>query len=388
VSNKNSPSPSQRGAKLKDGDIMPKKAAQPAGKKTRQKNGTGTFKHRKDGTVEYRVYMGIGSDGKPWRPSFYGKTEKDALQVYKDWVKNSGNVPIEKVKTVGEWAVKWLEIYKKNNVAYSTYRNYKMYVEKYIKPLIGALRFEQVRPAHIEQLFNKLRDDMSQSARRHINIALNGIFKTAIENHFCKENPVKSMPMPQTDPEEIKVFSPEQVKLIMEKAPAHPNGIYVLLPLYTGMRIGEIAALMRTSVDFGNEQIMIRAAMTRAEAGGYEEGKTKSRKARVTPIPEELKATLQKLPTSGLYVLCGKDGAPLTIHQYEYRYKKFFTDTGIEYLSPHKCRHTYATYLLRGGADLRAVQILLGHLHVATTEIYTHVNTDDLKSNVKKLNYK
>jgi site-specific recombinase XerD len=353
----------------------------------RQSNGAGTYISRKDGTVEYRISNGIGTGGNPRTKSFYGKNKKAAREKYEAWKAESGNVQIEKVKTVGEWADKWLAIYKKNNVAYSTYRNYKMYVENHITPRIGSLRFEQVRPAHIEQLFNDLPKDMSQSARRHINITLNGIFKTAIENHFCKENPVKPMPMPQTDPEEIKVFSHEQVKLIMEKAPAHPNGIYVLLPLYTGMRIGEIAALMRTSVDFGNEQIMIRAAMTRAEAGGYEEGKTKSRKARVAPIPEELKAALQKLPTSGLYVLCGKGGAPLTIHQYEYRYKKFFKDTGIEYLSPHKCRHTYATYLLRGGADLRVVQILLGHSHVATTEIYTHVNTDDLKNNVMKLGY-
>ena len=50
----------------------------------RQKNGTGTFKKRKhkDGTeyVEYRVYLGLGADGKPWRPSFYGRTEKEAVK--------------------------------------------------------------------------------------------------------------------------------------------------------------------------------------------------------------------------------------------------------------------------------------------------------------------
>jgi site-specific recombinase XerD len=358
--------------------------------KTRQKNGTGSFCHRKDGTVEYRVYLGVGADGKPWRPSFYGKDEKAALQAYKAWVKDSGNTPIEKVKTVGEWADKWLDLYKKNGsnkVAYSTYRNYKLYVEKYVKPNIGKLKFEQVRPAHIEQLYTKLPKDMSYSAKRHINIALNGIFKTAIENHFCRENPIKPMPMPKADSNAIKVFTPVQVEKIIKAAQEHPLGAYVLFPLYTGMRVSEILALKWPSVDFENDEIVIQSAMTRAEDGGFEEGETKSRKKRVVPISSEFKAILQQLPVNGLYVFSDDGSAPLTLHQYEYRYAKFFKDAGIAYLSPHKCRHTYATYLLRGGADLRVIQTLLGHSKVTVTEIYTEVDVDDLKNNIAKLGY-
>lgn len=355
--------------------------------KGRQKNGTGSFRRRKDGLVEYRVYLGIGQDGKPWRPSFYGKDEKEALQAYKDWLKGSGNTPIEKVKTVGEWADKWLELYKKDGrdkVAYSTYRNYKMYVENHIKPHIGKLKFEQVRPAHIEQLFAKLPKDMSYSARRHINIALNGIFKTAVENHFCKENPVRPMPMPKADSASIKVFTPEQVKKIIEEAKHNEYGIYVLFPLYTGMRIGEITALMWSSIR--EDEIIVSSAMTRSEEGGYEEGPTKNRKQRVIPISPEFRKVLDNIPVTGLYVF-SENGIPLTPHQYEKRYRKFFTQTGIEYLSPHKCRHTYATYLLRGGADLRVIQTLLGHSKIGVTEIYTEVNVDDLKKNITKLGY-
>jgi len=51
------------------------------GRKTRQKNGTGSFYHRKDGSVEYRVYLGKGLDGKPWRPSFYGSDETEPITI-------------------------------------------------------------------------------------------------------------------------------------------------------------------------------------------------------------------------------------------------------------------------------------------------------------------
>lgn len=352
----------------------------------RQKNGTGSFYHRKDGTVQYRVYLGTGADGKPFRPSFYGKDEKEALQAYKAWEKNSGNTPIERVKTVGDWADKWLELYKKDKVAYSTYRNYKMYVENHIKPKLGKLKFESVRPAHIEQFYTRLPKDMSYSARRHINIALSGIFNTAVENRLCSENPVKPMKMPIRDPEAVKAFTVSQVDQIIKSAAGHKYGMYVLFPLYTGMRISEITALLWSSIDFDNMQITIKSAMTRAEDGGYEVGETKSRKIRIVPISEKFKAMLESMPKTGLYVFSDK-GKPLTLHQYEWRYQTFFRETGNFFLSPHKCRHTYATYLLRGGADLRVIQSLLGHSTVGVTEIYTHVNVDDLKNNIAKLGY-
>lgn len=353
----------------------------------RQKNGTGSFYKRKDGTVQYRVYLGVGADGKALRPSFYGKNEKEALQAYKDWEKGSGATPIEKVSTIGQWADKWLEVYKKDTVAYSTYRNYKMYVDNHIKPKLGKLKFANVRPAHVQSFFNGL-TDMSESARRHINIALDGIFTTAIENRLCEHNPIKPMPMPQTDPNEIKVFTPDQLKKILSSAAKHPLGVYVLLPLYTGMRVSELTALLWSNVDLHNEQIVVRAAMTRAEDGGYEEGKTKSRKTRIVAIHKKIKPVLEVLPRNGLYVLSEKPDAPLTLHQFESRYQKFFKESGLQfYLSPHKCRHTYATYLIKGGADLRAVQSILGHSAVTTTEIYTHVDAKDVKNNVKKLKY-
>lgn len=72
-------------------------------------------------------------------------------------------------------------------------------------------------------------------------------------------------------------------------------------------------------------------------------------------------------------------GQRITPRKLETRYKKFFRETGLPYLSPHKCRHTYATYLLKGGADLRAVQELLGNSKVQVMEIYTHVDTGDIK---------
>ena len=120
----------------------------------------------------------------------------------------------------------------------------------------------------------------------------------------------------------------------------------------------------------------------------------KGKKERLVPIGAPALAAIQNYwnklaqpPSSDLAVFMANIGklTPMYPRLVQLRLKRYLETAGLDpRLTPHKLRHSYATHLLDAGADLRSVQELLGHAHLVTTQVYTHLTTDRLKKTYDK----
>ncbi len=141
-----------------------------------------------------------------------------------------------------------------------------------------------------------------------------------------------------------------------------------------GLRVSELCGLRVEDVDFNEQLVRVLG---------------KGKKERLVPIGQPALVAIQKYweallePPMGAQPVFRADthrAAPLNRLQLARRLKNYLAVAGLDpALTPHKLRHSYATHILDAGADLRSVQELLGHAHLITTQVYTHVTTERLK---------
>lgn len=354
-------------------------------KKSRTANGSGSFQRTKSGGWRLRCSIRM-DNGVTIRKSFSGKTQAECNRAYKAYLDSLQHpeTSVQTSKTLAEWGDIWLET-KKSSVVYGTWKNYEIYWVNHIRPALGDNHLDKLLPIQIEQ-FLASKKTYSPATQRAIVIVLKQIYKSAILNDKCTKNPMDRIePIKNVRPN-IEIFTPDEISAIMQAAETMPFGTAVACLLYTGMRIGEINGLMWSDIDGDLLHIRRTIARTDEHTWGIKDC-PKSGKERTVAISPRLLNLLQQLPHTSLYVFPAPDGTYMNNDNFKWRYRKFLRDAGITYRSPHKCRHTYATYLLRGGADLRTVQAALGHYDPSVTQIYTHVDETDQRRAVQMLPY-
>ena len=211
-------------------------------------------------------------------------------------------------------------------------------------------------------------------------VAVRGFFGWLAQEGTIEDNPAARLEPPKVWNTLPKVLDGLDVERLLE-APdrADPRGARdaaMLEVLYaTGLRVSELVGL--------------RLRDLRLDAG-YLSCVGKGSKERVVPLGAEANAALAAYLASARETLLagkrsdsvfvGRAGAPLTRQAFWKLIKAHGRRAGIRAsLSPHVVRHSFATHLLENGADLRVVQMLLGHADISTTQIYTHVNRERLK---------
>jgi integrase/recombinase XerC len=211
--------------------------------------------------------------------------------------------------------------------------------------------------------------------------ALRSFFKFLYREGHIKANPITAVSTPKLDKYLPTFLDVDKViKLLTSPDEGTLDGLRdkaILETLYsTGIRVSELVRLDSDDIDF---------------IGGVVKVFGKGAKERMVPIGETALSAVRKyLDKRGPLRSEGKDrdavfvnkfGTRLTDRSIRRMLDKYIRKCSIqEKISPHSLRHSFATHLLDRGADLRSVQELLGHVNLSTTQIYTHVTTERLKS--------
>jgi integrase/recombinase XerC len=222
--------------------------------------------------------------------------------------------------------------------------------------------------------------------------ALRAFYKFLIRHGEVAASPIKNLSLPKLEKRLPKFLTVQQMKDLLDaplkllpppnaKGKRAANSILachrdraILETIYaSGLRISELCGLQAGDLDWRELWVRVRG---------------KGKKERLVPIGEPalkaIEAYWQQLPArpaeSAPVFWTGSQAAPLSPRVLQLRLKKYLAWAGLDpNLTPHKLRHSYATHLLDAGADLRSVQELLGHAHLVTTQVYTHLTTERLK---------
>jgi integrase/recombinase XerC len=222
--------------------------------------------------------------------------------------------------------------------------------------------------------------------------AVRSFYKYLHRNELVDTNPARAVGAPKLDKYLPGYLDRAQIDLLFSMAELRAaDGKFVdvrnlaILELFysTGMRLSELQTLSRGELDMVSQQVKVRG---------------KGRKQRIIPVGDHALRALRQYETTRdellralgpkvdrLAVFVGRNGKRIGVRGIQKTVTKFLAQIDENAgLSVHSLRHTFATHLLDAGADLRAVQELLGHASISTTQIYTHTSVERLKQVYQK----
>lgn len=258
--------------------------------------------------------------------------------------------------------------------------------ERDLQKLLTYLDGEKIKPENVEledlQHFAASLHDIGVTARSQCRI-LSGIrsfYKFLVTDGYIQDDPTELLESPQLGDHLPEVLSVEEIDMIesaidLSKWEGHRNKAIIEVLFSCGLRVSELTNLKLSNLYLDEEYVRVEG---------------KGRKERLVPISQkaikELGYWFEDRRLMNIkkgeedYVFLNRRGAHLTRTMILIMVKKYAEEAGIKKtISPHTFRHSFATALLEGGADLRVIQAMLGHESIGTTEIYTHIDTHTLR---------
>ena len=297
----------------------------------------------------------------------------------------------------------------------SSFANLQRLFRDHIQPQIGKVQINDITNRELQKFYNSLVTEKCKNSDKTLSVGvikdIVGLAKIilyfAMEEGEMQERRYKLRSpygMRRNENGQDEYLSEEYYKKILTecaniqsacKKRAKPK-IFVLLALTTGMRNGEICGLQWQDINFSDNTLSVKRTVQRIEtidgAGYVNIGEPKSAKSERTVImPDITSNTLKKYKTmlniqnDNYYVLGSeRPTEPRTMRE---SYRRLLKYLQIPYIRPHALRHTFATYMIGNGGDVKTTSMLLGHANTAITlDTYTHVTKKQKEKTFHKIN--
>ena len=249
---------------------------------------------------------------------------------------------------------------------------------------LGKKKLDQVEDVEKHHLLSWMvslsRSDLRAKSQLRALVAARQFFRFLRKEKIVVTNPTQDIDLPKPIKSLPSFLEVDEVEKLLEmQSEKTPKGIRdhaMITVLYaTGLRVSELVNLPCEGVDLERGYILTEG---------------KGRKERVIPLGGRASEALEHYMESARqhylkaqaseFLFLRQGGKPMTRQGFWKLLKQYARLSGIQKeISPHKLRHSFATHLVERGADLRAVQAMLGHADLSTTEIYTHVNQARLR---------
>jgi site-specific recombinase XerD len=210
--------------------------------------------------------------------------------------------------------------------------------------------------------------------------ASRGLHSHLVRSGDATDNPADLLPTPKRDSKLPRVLGPDQVAALLDRIPARTplearDRALFEIAYSCGLRADELVKLDAADLDFESETVRVTG---------------KGNKTRVLPMGEPAQRALRRYLETARPTLAAREVEPalflskrgrrLSSSDVRRRLAKWVREAAVAArVSPHTLRHSFATHMLEGGADLRSIQELLGHSSVSTTQIYTRVEPSRLR---------
>lgn len=305
--------------------------------------------------------------------------------------------------TVERWAKEWLKTYKIGTVSDKWYDHMDNIIRNVIVPNIGDIRLKDVKPMHIQAMYNS-QLDMSDSHQKKVQLVTRQIFDSALENDLINKDPARRVKIAtRSDKGGYRAITDKERSLTLATAEKHPDiGLFFLIMLYCGCRPQEASRL--TMRDYDAEKRVLTIRQARKSDGST--GSPKSASGyREIPVPDALAVYLDKLnKNADELIITSQEGQPLTDTSQRRMWKKFKRQMEIENgaklfrrevveptlpddLVPYCYRHTYCTDLQDAGVPVTVAKVLMGHSSIKmTADIYTHHSKESFDDAREKIN--